>query len=180
MTSQSAGRGQLFSSLASLGIALCGTAISFFLWKTTQEQLNETKRTSQGQIILELNRDFTFNERMYSMRKAIELKQPILSARGGKFTEQDIDDYIGFFEMVSTLVERGILNCTLVADNFDVYIKIRARIKKFKNIFCGCRKTLEKICTGDLSGGGGRHLVITKSSCWSTMFPQWMVHWIKT
>ena len=52
------------------------------------------------------------------MRKAIESKKPIFESRGGKCTEQDVEDYTGYLEMLYEFMESGILDVKITNDNF--------------------------------------------------------------
>ncbi len=86
------------------------------------KSLEETKRADQGNLILSLNRDFFFNDRLYSVRKAIEDNVPILIENHGKLTDQDLDDYIGIFETMDGLRARKIVDSSLLDENFCVFI----------------------------------------------------------
>jgi hypothetical protein len=103
-------------------VIACSTIVGIFLWKTTQDELTETKLNNQGSLILDLNRDFFFNDRMYLLRKAIDADEPILQENGGQFSESDIDDYVGIIEMMAMLNEKHILDSTLLEYNFGGYV----------------------------------------------------------
>jgi len=113
------------------------------------EQLKQAWRSSQGQLLLELNRDFSFNPKLYRMRKVIESGKPILGQRGGMFTEQDIDDYIGFFEMMSIFVDKEILDLCMVRDNFDVFMEDAYKNREIREYITRVRK----IYDGDMYSG---------------------------
>lgn len=125
---------------------------------TAREQMSDARKTSQGQLILELNRDFTLNDRLYRIRKSIEYNKPILKQHGGQFTEQDIDDYIGLLELMSILKEREILDADLILDNFDVYIQNAFQNKEIRAYIAELRKTY-----GNTMYIGLEHLAKTSS-----------------
>lgn len=109
--------------LVSLFFSFLLVLANIFLWIAVMKQLKEARRASQGTILLEANRDFFFSDRMYRVRKAIESKKPILKSNGGQFTEQDLEDYIGYFEMLYGFTEQKILNLQLAEDNFGAYVE---------------------------------------------------------
>ena len=93
------------------------------LWLTSREAAREARRASQGTILLEANRDLFFNDRMYRVRKAIEDEKPIFKEKGGECTEQDVEDYIGYCEMLYGFMEHGILDVKLTDDYFGGYVE---------------------------------------------------------
>jgi len=105
------------------------TSFNVFLWQTSvtslensRNELTELRGQSQGNLILQLNRDFFLNQRLYELRKAIESGGPILQKNKGNFSIQDVDDYIGTFETMSGLIDKNILDKGLVEDNFGAFI----------------------------------------------------------
>ena len=86
------------------------------------QTLTESARSNQGNMILTLNRDIFFNDRLYKVRQAINHKRPILQKNQGQSSEEDLDDYIGMFETMEGLRERKILDENLLNDNFCSYI----------------------------------------------------------
>lgn len=113
------------SILINLGLTAVMTISVIFSatsWWTAKEALVQTKKQAQASFILDLNRDFFMNDRLYRIRKAIEADAPLLVINGGQFTEQDIDDYIGTFETISDFTDRGILDEDIVDNNFGIFI----------------------------------------------------------
>ena len=92
------------------------------LWITTKDAIQESKKASWGTIILTANKDFFFNDRMYKVRKMIESQKPIFKEKGGNLTYQDIDDYIGYLDMLYGFVEQQILDYKIMDDNFGVFV----------------------------------------------------------
>jgi hypothetical protein len=93
------------------------------MWIVTKEAMLEARKASYGTIILQANRDLFFNDRMYKVRKAIESKKPVFESKGGKCTEQDVEDYIGYFETLYGFMEHGILDIKITDDNFGGYVE---------------------------------------------------------
>jgi hypothetical protein len=110
------------------------------LWVTTKEAIQESKRASWGTIILTANRDFFFNDRMYKVRKVIESKKPIFREKGGTLTEQDIDDYIGFFDMLYGFTEQKILDFKIMDNNFGIFVDEAYDNKEIRRYISDLRK----------------------------------------
>jgi hypothetical protein len=108
------------------------------------DTLDETRRANQGSFVLQLNKDFFFNDRLYKMREAIDNNKPLPKDKNGKLSKQDIDDYIGFFEMVSGLLDRKILDRSLIDDNFSIFIIDAWRNKEISNHILQLRKEYPK------------------------------------
>jgi hypothetical protein len=123
-----------------LTVVLVGANI--FLWLTMRVAVQETRRASQGTLVAQLNKDIFFTERMYRMRKAIEAKKPILKSHKGEFTEQDIEDYIGTFDMVYGFVERNIIDCDLADDNFGAYVEEAYTNKEIRDYISDLRREM--------------------------------------
>jgi hypothetical protein len=134
------------------------------LWITTRDMLEVTKasleearKSSWGTIILEANRDLFFNDRMYRVRKAIDDKKPILSAKGGKCSEQDVEDYIGYFEMLYGMITSRIIDATIVSDNFGGYVEQAYINKEIRDYIDDLRRELnsEELYEGFYKWGKG-------------------------
>lgn len=118
-----------FINLVFTGIIAGATIVNIFIWidakesiKTSQENVSELRKQNQGSFILQLNRDFFFNDRLYQVRTAIDDGKPILVEHGGKATDQDLDDYLGMFEMYDGLIAKQIVDQSLIEENFSLYI----------------------------------------------------------
>ncbi len=132
-------------------VVAVATVFNIFLWRNSQQQLDELRKSSQGNLIVTLNRDFFFENRLYKVRKAIESNRPIFRDSRGQFTEQDIDDYIGFFDMLDSLISRRIIDYELVADNFCEYVKEAYENKEIKAYVMRLRKETKD--GSDIYGG---------------------------
>ncbi len=131
----------LMQIIVSLVSGIVGALISSYLvWTIAIKQIGEARNASQGQLIVELNRDFSFNSRMYGVRKAIDREKPIFIERGGKYTTEDIDDYLGLFELMRIYEENGILDHKLVDDSFGVFVEDAYKNKEIRQYITDIRK----------------------------------------
>jgi len=93
------------------GIVALFAGINYFLWE-------DSRKATQGNLLLNLNRDFFFNEKLYKVRKAIDKEKPIFENKGGEFVESDVDAYLCFFDLIEYLIQNGILDERFAKDNF--------------------------------------------------------------
>jgi hypothetical protein len=94
---------------------------------------------------------------MYRVRKAIDMKKSILVTNGGECTEQDIEDYIGYFEMLYGFIENNIVDRQIVDDNFGGYAEDAYINKEIREYIDNLRRELndEELYTGFCKWGKG-------------------------
>ncbi len=107
-----------YNGALSLLLSTALVIATILLWVSTARLANESRKASQGQLLVTINRDVFLSDRLYNVRKAIESGTPILTKNGGALAEQDVDDYIGFFDLLQSLIRQDVLAWDLVADNF--------------------------------------------------------------
>ena len=97
---------------------------SYQLWKTAKEAVIEFCNSSNGNLVTTLNKDFFLTQRLYQVRKALESipPKPLLKPEG-KFDEQDLDDYLGYLDMIQYFVDKGILLPENADYNFGDFVK---------------------------------------------------------
>ncbi len=117
---------------------LAGATI--LLWLATRKLWFQSARASQGAIILQANKDFFFNERMYKVRKAIESKNPIFESKGGQCSDQDVEDYIGYFDTLYGFMESKILDVKMTDDNFGSYVIEAYKNDEIRDYISGLRR----------------------------------------
>jgi hypothetical protein len=96
--------------------------VNFCLWFISWRSLDETRKATKGSLLLDLNRDFYLTDRLYKLRKAIESGAAIIDFYNGSFPEEDVDDYLGFFELMASLINRAIIEIDMIEETFSVYI----------------------------------------------------------
>jgi|GEM_PF-735462 len=57
------------------------------------------------------------------LRMVIQSGKPILKVHGGKFTEDDLEGYLGIFDALSDLYEKGMINKELFYNNYSYDIE---------------------------------------------------------
>lgn len=70
---------------------------------------------------------------------SIEGKHPLLKNNGGIYNEYDLDDYLGYFELLNTYVESDVIQFNWIYNQFGYYIinaynnkEIKDYLKKLK------------------------------------------------
>ena len=121
-------------------IVLAGATI--YLGYATKKLWTTTKGMVSVSIMLEANRDLFFNDRMNKVRKAIESEQPIFDSNGGTCTEQDVEDYIGYFEMLHGFTEQRILDSKIMENNFGGYVEEAYRNKDIREYIADLRREM--------------------------------------
>lgn len=108
--------------LASIITAICAL-LSLYLIVNAVDSLKETKIANQEDFILNLNNQFYFNDRLTRIRTAIETNNKVLIENGGSISDIEMDDYIGFFDTLSSLLEANPKDYQLIDQNYGYYIK---------------------------------------------------------
>ncbi len=97
----------------------------------TITQINDLRKVSAGQIVLDINRDIYSNERYqtnFQIIKLIEQNKPILIKNGGKFQDQDLDNVLGEWDAIARLNQSGVIPFELAYAQFSYDM-----IKTYKN-----------------------------------------------
>lgn len=93
--------------------------IAFFTYQNYRSQRTQ----QQAQLMYKMQDDFFFkDERLPKILRLIEDDKPILKANGGEYTDYDLDDYLGFMELLDDYVDDGVLPYDWVYDQFGYYI----------------------------------------------------------
>jgi len=64
--------------------------------KFTEDALNASKKASEINAFLSLQKDFTLDQMMVEVRRAISTGKPVLKNEGGPIDQNDFDSYIEF------------------------------------------------------------------------------------
>jgi hypothetical protein len=100
-------------------LAAIGTLVTALLiyW-----QIRKSAQSTLGDLILRFHNDFFFRRRNSEIIRAIEEHQPVLKGNGGKFDDEDLDDFLGIIELLDLYIKKGLLEKKMVDDMFGYYI----------------------------------------------------------
>jgi hypothetical protein len=73
---------------------------------------------AQSRFSYSLNKDFENNGVDTAIASDIENGKHILTIHGGRWSDRQLSDYLGFFELMEDYVEAGSLNTRDVYDNY--------------------------------------------------------------
>ncbi|MGD0022692.1 MAG: hypothetical protein ABSC54_10365 [Smithellaceae bacterium] len=87
-------------------------------------QLNALLKQMNVDFLFRFNREFFGSEINQKIIAAVEEKKKILKENGGEFTAYQIDDYLGYFELMSHYEKRGFMDFELIDETFGHYISL--------------------------------------------------------
>ena len=95
-------------------------------------QLGALQEQANADFLLKFNREFFGNETNQKIIVAIEEGKNILKQNKGGFSEYELDDYLGYYEMMSRFEGKGLLDFKLIDDMFGHYISLAYRNQEIK------------------------------------------------
>ncbi len=82
-----------------------------------------TKIQEQASLFYKIQDDFFFkNTQLIKVLRLVQDDSPVLEKNGGEFSEYELDDYLGFFELLNKYVNEGIVPLDWVYNQFGYYI----------------------------------------------------------
>lgn len=88
----------------------------------SQQSREEAWKIAQGQMLLQANRDFFYQDPHKTIIRRLEMGESLRELSPG-MQDGDIDDHLGFFDTIGTFVRAGILNSALVWEVFSHYVE---------------------------------------------------------
>ena len=121
-------------------LAAIGTLITALLiyW-----QIRTSAQSTLGDLILRFHSDFFFRRRNSKIIRAIEDHRPVLKENGGKFDDEDLDDFLGIIELLDLYIKKGLLEKQMVDDMFGYYIVIAYENKEVRDYIDLIRKDMK-------------------------------------
>lgn len=96
-------------------------------------QLGALREQANADFLLKFNREFFGTETNQRLIVAIEEKKSILKENGGDFTEYELDDYLGYYELMSRFEKKRLLDFDLIDEMFGHYISLAWRNEEINN-----------------------------------------------
>ena len=87
-------------------------------------QINALRDQANADFILKFNRGFFDNNITKKIIPIIEEKTPLLKENGGSLSDYDLDDFLGYFELMSKFEKNGIIDLELIDETFGHYISL--------------------------------------------------------
>jgi hypothetical protein len=115
-------------------IIFCGISYQNYISQRNQQQAS---------LFYKLQNDFFYdNQKFPAMKRCIEEDKPVLENNGGAFDEYDLDDYLGFFELISQYIDDNVLPIDWVNSNFGYYIEKAYKSPEIKEYISHLRQHL--------------------------------------
>jgi hypothetical protein len=127
----------LFTAITNIFLFLATVALAFIAYI----QLKALREQANADFLLKFNRDFFNNEVTRKIIPLIEENRPILKRNSGIFSEYDLDDYLGYYELMSWYEEKGIIDFDLIDETFGHYISLAWQNKEIKEYIDELRET---------------------------------------
>jgi len=118
------------SDIINIGLFIATVALAVI----AHNQLKALREQANADFLLKFNREFFTSEMNQKIIAAIEAKKSVLKEKGGEFTHYQLDDYLGYFELMSWYDKKGLIDFELVDENFGRYISLtwqNEEIKKY-------------------------------------------------
>jgi len=104
-------------------------------------ELHRHNMIAQSRFSYSLNKDFNSNYTDSAIGVDIEAKHKLFKENGGKWAKRDIDEYLGFFELMEDYIEAGSLNTRDVYDNYSDEILAAYNHPEIKQYIANLRAT---------------------------------------
>jgi len=88
-----------------------------------RNQANIQTKTVMVDNLIRLNQQIYPCERINKIIEATENNKPILKENGGDFTKVELDNFLGYFEMIGIIEKMGYLNREIIYDMFSADIE---------------------------------------------------------
>ncbi len=88
----------------------------------TYNELHNFNMIQRSRFVQDVSVYFTNNQKDSAIASDLYDGKPILTKNKGRWEENDLDDYLGFFELLDNYVEAGSINVRDVNDFFSDYI----------------------------------------------------------
>ncbi len=96
-----------------------GTLVLVFIAYWT---IRDNQKTRLGDFLLRLHDAFFYKQNNPLIINCIEINKPILKKNGGTFKDIDLDNFLGFIELLSFYIKEEILREEIVKHVFGYYI----------------------------------------------------------
>jgi hypothetical protein len=108
------------SDIINIGLLVATVALAVI----AQYQLSALREQANADFLLKFNREFFTSDTNQKIIAAIETGKKLIKDQGGDFNLYQIDDYLGYFELMSWYEKKGLIDFELVDENFGHYISL--------------------------------------------------------
>jgi hypothetical protein len=95
-------------------------------------QLKALREQANADFLLKFNREFFGNDINQQIIVAIEENRYVLKENNGEFTAYELDDYLGYYELMSWFEKRGFIDFEIIDEMFGHYISLAWQNKEIE------------------------------------------------
>lgn len=106
------------TSLATLVVAIGTLVMAYFIYRQTKI----ASRTTMGDFTLRLHNEFFMRSKNAEIIRTIEEGSALRRVNGGRFDDEDLDDFLGIIELLNIYIEMKLLEEKIVDEMFGYYI----------------------------------------------------------
>ena len=111
------------SSRLPLYIDLFMLIVNFGMLFMVFSQLNATRKAQEVNNLITLNQQVYPCPRISSIIDDLNSGQKLLVANGGKYSQNEIENFLGYFEMIGIIKNKGYLESGIIRDMFGYDIE---------------------------------------------------------
>jgi len=90
-------------------------------------QLRALEKQANADFLLKFNREFFGSKTNQKIIISLEEGKTILNIHGGSFSEYQLDDFLGYYELMARFMKDGLLDFDIIDDMFGHYISLSWR-----------------------------------------------------
>ena len=111
------------SSRLPLYIDLFMLIVNFCMLFMVFSQLNATRKAQEVTNLIALNQQVYPCPRISNIIDDLNSGQKLLAANGGKYSQNEIENFLGYFEMIGIIKNKGYLESDIIHDMFGYDIE---------------------------------------------------------
>ncbi len=118
------------NEIINIGLFIATVALAFIAYI----QLKALREQANADFLLKFNREFFDSDTNQKIIIAIEERKNVLKENKGEFTDYQLDDYLGYYELMSWYEKKGLIDFELIDEMFGHYISLawqNEEIKKY-------------------------------------------------
>ena len=95
---------------------------SVYFLRAQAKDLEHGKSNRSMDLVLRFDERFS-RPPFFGLRTAIENNKPLLKAKGGRFTDDDLEAYLNIFESLDEVYEKGLIDKDSLYNDYAYYIE---------------------------------------------------------
>ncbi len=127
------------NEIINLGLVMATVALAVIAYI----QLAALRLQANADFIFKFNREFFGSSTNQRIIIAIEEQKNILKKNSGEFTEYELDDYLGYYELLAWYEKIGLVDFELIDEMFGHYLSMASQNEEIKKYIDELREDLK-------------------------------------